>query len=261
MAKSYFLSRKDEAWGPFNHDQVLEKLKTSEYPVTGYVFEENDKNWVMIFEHPDFADHIPEEALKSQDKKTVPQPTPLTEKEWFVLKDGNNYGPFSKLEVVQMLQSKALYEFDYVWHKDLGVWKRVADIPEFGEAAMRDLQKSGTIVVNEVFFRRRHLRAACDSSIIVHDNKAVYKGRSIEVSIGGAGLLIENHDFTPGQTIFLHFKPGSGVPPFNAVCQIISKSQARGAASTTRYGVKFTSISHLSKQAIKTFTDQSKRAA
>ena len=67
---------------------------------------------------------------------------------------------------------------------------------------------------------------------------------------------MDGADFEPGQTLFLHFKAGDGVPPFNAICSIVSKQFVEEPLKPIRYGVKFTSISHSVQKAIKAFADK-----
>ena len=40
---------------------------------------------------------------------------PKSLQEWYILKWDNKYGPFSYLEVIQMLQNKSVFEFDFIW--------------------------------------------------------------------------------------------------------------------------------------------------
>jgi c-di-GMP-binding flagellar brake protein YcgR len=109
--------------------------------------------------------------------------------------------------------------------------------------------------LNEIFFRRRHARASYGASLLLHDNKRVYKGQSLEVSAGGAGIIVENGSWKAGDKIYLHFKPGDDVPPFNAICEIVSKKSPsqHDKAMTYQYGVKFTSIASQTAETLNEF--------
>lgn len=177
--------------------------------------------------------------------------------EWFILKGDNRYGPFAYLDLVKMLQEKSLYEFDFIWHNGMPSWKRVAELPDFAPDKIKHLKHSPDVDVSEVFFRRRHARARYGASLLVHNNKTVWKGESLEISAGGAAIVIENATLQPGQILFLHFKPGDGVPPFNAICTVVNKQYVQNTQSVNapvRYGVKFTSISCNVQQSISDFT-------
>lgn len=259
MAKQYYLSNNGTHIGPYTHETVLKKIEAQEHQWTDYVYDENVGEWMMLLEHPEFAAKL---AQKPAQRPNLPPAQgaakgPLKDKEWFILKEGNNYGPFCQLELIQMLQEKTLFEYDYIWHAKLPAWKRVAEVEEFTADSIRGMKSSKEADVAEIFFRRRHARASYGASLIVHNNKTVFRGQALEISAGGAGVLIDTPNLQPGQSLFLHFQPGDGVPPFNAVCQIVSKQfvkDAPGALEPVKYGVKFTTLSQSARESIKNFT-------
>jgi hypothetical protein len=238
--------------GPIELKEILSLLDKKELEWTDYVYDESKKDWILLLDHLAFADHF--KKWKQPEQKKAPVEA-STESEWFILRDDNRYGPFSHLEIVKMLQEKKLFEFDFVWNRPvMSTWERIADLPDFKPDRIRAIKNDGGEAVAEVFFRRRHARAQYGASILLHNNKELWRGHSMEVSSGGAGLVIESDEVQVGQSLFLHFKAGDGVPPFNAVCTIVSKHAAKG--KEFRYGVKFTTISQSIQQAIKKFTDK-----
>ncbi len=256
MAKQYYLSNNGTHIGPYSVETVLKKIESKEHQWTDYVFDQALGDWIMLLEHPEFSVKLSSKpASRPAGASAHPD---MKDREWFLLKEGNNYGPFCKLEVVQMLQEKTLFEYDYIWHAKLPNWKRVAEVPDFSPENMRSLKNSSEPGLAEVFFRRRHARASYGASLIVHNNKAVFRGQTLEISAGGAGILIDNPHLQPGQSLFLHFQPGDGVPPFNAVCQIVSKQFVSDSATVDgqriKYGVKFTTLSQSARESIKTYT-------
>ena len=115
------------------------------------------------------------------------------------------------------------------------------------------------IELAEVCFSSSNARAFYGCSLIVDYHRTVFKGRSMEIRPGGAGILIDNPNLQPGQNLFLHFQPGDGVPPFNAVCTVVSKQtvkDTKGALDSVKYGVKFTSISQSVRESIRQFTQK-----
>ncbi|MFZ4404690.1 MAG: GYF domain-containing protein [Pseudobdellovibrionaceae bacterium] len=239
--KKYFLSVKGIHEGPFSESQILEKLEKQTQQWTDYVFDESKHEWIMLLEHPDFSLKLTRPQWKTESAKSD---NPFKVKEWFVLRGQNNYGPFCKLEVVQMMQEKTLHEYDFIWNHKMTTWTRIADVAEFSFDAIKNMKESSDEDMSDVFFRRRHVRAQYGASLLIHDNKKVFKGKSFEISVGGAGLLIEANHLEPGQTLFLHFKPGDGVPPFNAICEVVSKQHAKPqlTGEGLRYGVKFKTV-------------------
>lgn len=174
--------------------------------------------------------------------------------EWYMLRDDNKYGPFSYLDMIKMLQDKKLFEYDFVWHAAMDSWKRVSEVSDFHPDKIRDLKNSSEDKKDDVFFRRRHARADYGASILVHNSKDVWTGKSIEVSPGGAGVVLDTDTIDVGMSIFLHFKAGDGVPPFNATCTVMSK--AKLSDTQYRYGVKFASVSQSIQKAIKNYTQK-----
>jgi hypothetical protein len=266
MQKHFLVSKNGYNVGPFDFSELLIKLENRELNWMDYLFDETCQDWVMILEHSQFT-----EKFNSGWGRPEAQPIVATsyrnpnnkfkEKEWWVLRDCNNYGPYSYVEVIQMLQEKTLFEYDYVWHQDLPAWRRVAEVADFMPETIKTLKDSGDLGVAEIFFRRRHARARYGCSLILHDNKSVYKGHSVEISAGGAGIVIPSQILQPGQAVFLHFQPGDGVPPFNAICHVVSKQFIKtnpnlpSDGMTVKYGVRFTSISQNIRESIKTFTE------
>lgn len=94
-----------------------------------------------------------------------------------------------------MLQGKTLHEYDFIWHDGMSSWKRLSDVNEFSvaevKAIFQSMDSSKDESGNSIFFRRKHPRVKFDSHAIIHDHKKVYKTVGVEISVGGAGLVIE----------------------------------------------------------------------
>ncbi len=256
MAKQYYLSNNGTHIGPFGFDIILRRLENSENMPTDYIYDESIGDWLMLMEHPEFKEKVQFTLKPTAKVAPLHGADKYQDKEWYILKSGNNYGPFCQLEIVQMLQEKSLYEYDYIWHAKMPAWQRVSEVEDFSSDSIRNMKSSTEAAISEVFFRRRHARASYGASLIVHDNKTVFKGKALEISAGGAGVLIDESNLAPGQSLFLHFQPGDGVPPFNAVCQVVSKHMVKDGtdAGKVRYGVKFTTIPQSVRESIKHYT-------
>lgn len=263
MSKQYYLSSNGIQRGPFPHEIIIQKIQASEHQWTDYVFDEDVGDWMLLLEHPEFSANLavkpqtpPQGHLPSEEVGESPDPS-MSDKDWFMLREGKNHGPFCQLEIIQMLQEKSLFEYDFLYHAKLNSWRCIAEIEDFSNENIRKVKESGDSDVSEVFFRRRHARASYTASLIVHNNMKVFRGQALEIGAGGAGVLINSQDLQLGQSLFLHFQPGEGVPPFNAVCQIISKQFVRETSSAeepVKYGVKFTTLSQSVRDSIKTYT-------
>jgi len=262
---SFYLSKNGIQVGPWTPAEILSKIDAKEISWSDYLFDQSLGEWVLLMDHQEFASsfknflgadsshrgaEIPNyvQGAESNSKQTQQSD------EWFILKDANKHGPFKYLEMIKMLQDKALFEYDFVWTSPMKNWQAVAEVSEFSADKIRDLQKMASKENQDVFYRRRFARVSYGASLLVHNSKQVWKGRGLELSEGGAGIIVENTDFQPGQSLFLHFKAGDGVPPFNAICTIVSKQYLTEEAKTIRYGVKFVNISQSVQKAIQTYT-------
>lgn len=241
--------------GPWSYSEVLENIQQKILEWTDYVYDEQQKDWVFLMDHPVFAEKF--KSLQSQSQPAVLNENKAEhgETDWYVLRNENKYGPFTYVEVLKMLQERKLFEFDFVWNRPyMNSWQRISEVPDFQPDRIKAIKQAGGAMLSDVFYRRRHARARFGASVLVHNNKEVWRGNSIEISAGGAGLVLETDQLQIGVSVFLHFKAGDGVPPFNAVCSIVSKQDLKDG--TYRYGVKFSSISQSVQQAIKKLTSR-----
>lgn len=257
MEKQYHISKNGTYVGPSSKDTIVSKIENKEYQWTDYVFDENAGDWIMLLNHPEFAAFTPQGPKPEQMDHQL-----LKEKKWFILRNGNNQGPFSQLEIIQMLQIRNLTEADYVWQQKFSGWKQIAEVKSFSSENIRKVKELNDKDISEIFFRRRYSRVSYGASVIVHNNKTVFRGQALELSAGGAGIFVDNSDFRPGHSLFLHFQAGNGVPPFNAVCQIVSKQIPQQKNEDllnngpVKYGVKFTILSQSTRESIKNFTNR-----
>lgn len=256
--EKYFVSHNGEQMGPWNLDEIAGKIRSGQLVLADYIYDEKIGDWVLLMEHAGVSekvrDHKPQSrpqaapAKESHPMPSAPEGTPdYMVAEWYVLKGENKFGPFAFADVIKMLQDKVVFEFDFAWHSGLSTWVRIAELDAFKPENIRKLQASSMPEISEVFYRRRHRRVAYNGTILAHDNSTVWKGQGVEISAGGAGVIMENAMIVPGQTLYLHFKPCDGVPPFNAVCEVVSKQFVDGLKERNapiKYGLKFKSISN-----------------
>jgi len=262
MTMEFFISKKGQQLGPWTYDEVLSKLQDRSLQWTDYVYDDSRSDWMLISDHPSFFFQFQKEM-----RMNVVNPPPAVEvkaapplqivdpQKWFVLKGQSKYGPFSYLEVVRLMQEKNLYDTDLVWNAALANWTAVRDCEPLQPEKIRELKSNLQGGNSEVFLQRRHTRASFGASVVVHNNKTVWKGQSVEISAGGAGLVLDTTLIQPGQTLFLHFKVSEEVPPFNAICSVVSK-QIDPHGKEAKYGVRFTNVSRDVQDSIKTYTDK-----
>ena len=287
--KKFFISHEGTQIGPFTIDEIVAKVKSSELTIVDFIFEEDKNDWMPLIEH-----RLLKNQLQKNKPAIPPKPTSKTSvdknleanknqsgkmsavevrklshaesvsSEWYVLKGENKFGPFAYTEVIKMLQQKLVFEFDFAWKPGMDNWQRIAEIKSFQYDNVKELKGTLMPEIEEVFFRRRHKRCQFGGTILIHDDNKVWKGQGVEISAGGAAVIMENSMIIPGQTLFLHFKPGDGVPPFNAVCEVVSKKYLEGISkkdTPIRYGLKFTEISSEVKERLIDYTSKKPEVA
>lgn len=269
MSRQYYLSKNGNHSGPYGSDEVLRKLESREFNWLDCAYDDDKEDWVALMNHSEFKHKFEagfaSPVIKPDIKDIHSVGNPLRNKEWFIFKAPDKYQVYSYLEIIQMLQEKTLLRHDYVWHQNFSSWKYLSEVPEFAAEKIRDLKDSTNSEIADIFYIRKHKRVKYDCSLIIHNNKSVFKGSTLEISAGGAGVKIDTQLLQPGQTIFLHFQSGEeGVPPFNAICSIVSKQFVKapqGDGVHIKYGLQFTSISQSIRDNIKNFAEAQKLAA
>lgn len=264
----FFVSHDGQTMGPHTINELMKKLEKNELEWTDYIFDDQANDWVMLME----SKHINHD-MKPATKKPEGMPKAHAKEEakegadgddWFILKGDDQSGPFSLHDLVKMLQDKTLFEFDYIWKPGQDSWKRVAEVTEFMPEQIKDLKSSKMSAISNIFFRRRFKRREFGGTLIIHDNKKVWHGKSLEISEGGAGLIMFNAMVLPGTTLYLHFRPSGNVPPFNALVEVVSKKYVKGVQdfnAPMSYGVRFIKIQDEARQYLHDFAKSGREAA
>ncbi len=276
---SYFVSVNNMQQGPYTPDEIALKIQSGELAASDFIFDDQKKDWVLLMEHATIIEKLkqnkpkmapptelqsakPEVVAKSEAAPKT-QATPKTQAvqpaniksngktenpvltHWHVLKGETKFGPFSFPELIKMLQEKIVFEFDFVWTTGMDNWQRIAELSEFKPENIKKLKSSLMPEIKEIFFRRKHPRLNFDGLVIAHDRKQVWKGHAVELSAGGAGIIIENAILVPGQSLYLHFKAHGSVPAFNVQGEIVSKKyvdKLSGRDAAVCYGLKFSNL-------------------
>ncbi|MBL7687891.1 MAG: DUF4339 domain-containing protein [Bdellovibrionaceae bacterium] len=262
MSQAYHVARGDTCVGQFSKQEILARVERRELDPFDHVFDEAKHDWIAIIVHPAFASETDfwtkfqhQNIAKPRNmnvgftpEASAPAADAAGEKEaWFVLKGDHRFGPFEYLELIRLLQEKSIGDWDFVWSKRHTKWVRLSMLPEFQPDHIKGLretlsEKLGRSI-NEVFFRRRFARASFDGSILIHDNKKLYRGRSMEMGAGGLSvqLAAEEAVLKVGDHVHLHVKPSAETPAFNSACEVMSvRSLSTGDAnSPVVFGMKF----------------------
>ncbi|MGZ3689854.1 MAG: GYF domain-containing protein [Pseudobdellovibrio sp.] len=253
MVQKYFIAKDGLQTGPYTLQEITQHLQSKHVSWNDYIYDDKKNDWMFLFEFPELTELFNRSFKNPLSAKPTTAPTNYYEERvWYILKHNENYGPFCYLDLIQMLQSKTLFEHDFLWRTGRPSWKRLSEIEEFNSARLKEVFKilatEDKESAGKVFFRRRHPRAQYKCELLIHDKQKVYSAQSMEISAGGASFKIDNVSFELESQIYLHFKPGGDVPPFNAVCKIVNK------VADGLYGVSFVHVASSAKDSIAKFT-------
>lgn len=247
----FHVSHIGQNYGPWTLDEIMQRLAKMELIASDLIFDESKNDWVPFMEFAPLVNAL--KGLKpaappkpSKTEEVVDTPTGTTtlhsdeKAEWFVQKQSHRFGPLTYSGLIRALQEKQVYEFELVWKEGMGEWVRVAEHPEFTPEKIKAVL--GTPEAKRAFLQRKHARFTYMNDVMVHDNTTVYLGQSFQGGAGGAGVIIENATFQPGQTVLLHFAAHDGIPAFNVEAEIVSKrfvKDVRDKKTPIPYGLRF----------------------
>lgn len=258
---NFYVTHEGAHKGPYTQAQISHLLNENKLLWNDFLFDENTLEWGRIMEHPLFTAEFNQNLsnpIKSNHLPEISDRDQLKKRKWFVLKENTNYGPFSKLELIQMLQGKTIFEQDFLWREGFDHWKKISEVPEFSTQQIREVHSlvgtSSEKDLKKVFFRRKFIRAQLETRIIIHDQKRVYTSKSVEISEGGVSFHLPQVTFPLGQQLYLHFGGGGELPHFNVISQVVSQRESL-------YGVQFTHISGVTKCFISKYAEEFKQIA
>jgi hypothetical protein len=248
--QKYFVAKDGIQKGPWSLEEIRLNIQNNIIAWNDYIFDDTSEDWIFLFEFPALTDAF-NLSFKNPPKSKIGNQVSnhYEERIWYILKQNENYGPFCYKDLIQMLRSKTLFEHDFIWRPGKESWKRLSELEEFSSERLEEVfnhfeQKE--FKSEKIFFRRRFSRANYKCELLIHDNQKVYTAYSIEISAGGASFSISDVVFPIDSHVHLHFKPGGDVPPFNALCKIVSKVG-------DLYGVSFVNVSSAAKESIEKF--------
>ncbi len=112
--KKYYLNINDQNVGPLSFEEVTDRLKNGLLKATDYIFITGNKDWQTINELQEFSIYLEPED-------------PEKRKIWFIRRNKQNEGPYSKQEIFQMIETGKADINDYVWSKELRNWTTIKD--------------------------------------------------------------------------------------------------------------------------------------
>ncbi|MFK8138063.1 MAG: GYF domain-containing protein [Bdellovibrionales bacterium] len=279
MQEQFNISKNGENQGPFSLNEVVAMLKEKQLDPTDFVFNDVEQDWQMLMEMTQIMSAYKaanKPKIPAPSKKTTPKAeskpseqgfsenveprkdatetnyslntqesslkTLTGDGNWYILKNGERFGPFETTAIVQLMQSNQLQSFDYIWKQGFSDWARLTEIDDFQESSIKKLFSDEKSISN--FQIRKHSRKSYKSEVIVHDNHRMWLGDCYQIGTGGAGISMKNAMLKPGQELWLHFKGGNYQPAFNVKAKIVSKKfigKVNSMSTKIPYGLEFMS--------------------
>ena len=130
----WYYSKDGQAHGPFEYEKLVGLLQAGEVGHLDQVFEVGSTEWKVVSNCPDLVQHL---------KKDEPEPPPPNENsentEWVVLRkakgdDGMKYkqkGPYTKTQVINLLDSGEVIFTDYAWKSGMDSWVPIHKLEPF----------------------------------------------------------------------------------------------------------------------------------
>ena len=116
----YYLNINDQNVGPLSFEEVADRVKNGLLNADDFIFVAGQKDWQIVKDLSEFSPYIAPED-------------PASRKIWFIRKNRQNAGPYSKKEILDMIESGGADINDYIWSKELRNWTSIKDTFMIGQ--------------------------------------------------------------------------------------------------------------------------------
>ena len=247
---AFYISRQGRQEGPHSLELIEDKLKTDYLTPNDYIYDSKTNEWLLISRFK-LTQEICQKLVKKNGLSQSLEMIPINNN-WYLLKGENQSGPYPYIEIVQMLEDKKVFEYDYVWSPAMTSWERISECESFETEKLKPFLKNQNSKC-PVQFRRKEARVEIGVSLVIHNNKKLINGNSFELSATGASIGISGNEFSLGELLVVHFRPSKLVPAFNVHCEVISHTKILSENSIEKYriGVRFLKINNDAKTVIR----------
>lgn len=157
-----------------------------------------------------------EETTKSTSKKTAPVAKKSPEVKlpkipdetlrfktsfWSLQIDGSEHGPYTYLEVLTFLADETIQETIPLKNLKTG-WKPLYTHPEFSQDVInKAIKNNPSLSKADIKIRRKNSRFPVDADVTIRKGDKKFRGKAIDLGVGGVGLYVINHGFRIGDLV------------------------------------------------------------
>lgn len=129
---SWYFNKNLKPQGPLSYEEMKKKIMRGEIGPGDLICKDGEETWLPAMEWRDFQRELFPAFQKNYFKSTNPE-----EKEWIVLvfnndnPEGLQQGPYSIVQVNEMLTQGSVSAEDYIWRSGLSGWVHIKDRGEF----------------------------------------------------------------------------------------------------------------------------------
>ncbi|MNK06202.1 PilZ domain protein [compost metagenome] len=263
MSKTYYLSSGSNKIGPLSSHDILGFLKAGRISYFDMIFNQQINEWVMLMQHPDFADQGEEEresftdgniavGLLSEGDFSAKELTgfgadssmpALDSVSWYLQGNPNAY---SFLQILEFVKQNHLAEHSLIAKQPQGPWRPLSQWEEFSKEALGDFSESLDEDVPSIRLRRSNRRVPVKKYFLVFFNGQAVKEFCLEISTTGLSFFCQTERFRVNDALTIKFDSEFD-EVFDAQGVVVSQRRVRVAnqsQSFVRYGVRFTKLSH-----------------
>jgi Tfp pilus assembly protein PilZ len=177
----------------------------------------------------------------------------MSEQVWYVFQNETQLGPFSALQIKQMVDNKMIPQDAYLFKVGWKDWRPIEETyNELGLGKGRE----PSIVVNPER-RSQAPRATIKGRVIVHNNGQLVIGAGVNIS--STGIFVETVDqiFTVGENLKLSVRAEGFSKAFNVVAQVVRFNSDPNYSKG--YGLKFENLEKQVAKEIQEAVDEQNR--
>lgn len=161
MEKIWFVFNAGEVLGPFSTEEISKGIDRSKWQSDALIWWKGQNEWIPI---SNWKQQLPL-ILDARNRKTGSM--------WYIEKQGQKFGPISKIDLIQFLKSSPGVDDIHLWSEHSSEWRPVYSYPE---------------VVKELgFYLRSSPRAQIIGTVSIHGYPNPFKLEMI--GEGGFGIL------------------------------------------------------------------------